>query len=71
MFDFVKKIKMIYLTLFFTLALSKRFLEDLSSIPKCYGAIFDAGSSGTRVYIYEWECREQWVLPMVDAKESV
>lgn len=39
---------------------SYRFLapnEDPTIDPQCYGAIFDAGSSGTRVYIYEWNCR--------------
>lgn len=24
----------------------------------CYGVMFDGGSSGTRVYVYSWDCRE-------------
>jgi len=23
----------------------------------CYGVMLDAGSSGTRVYVYNWPCR--------------
>ena len=24
----------------------------------CYGSVFDAGSSATRVNVYSWDCRE-------------
>ncbi|CAD8083854.1 unnamed protein product [Paramecium primaurelia] len=52
---------------------SKRFLtsvEDLQNTPQCYGSIFDAGSSGTRVYVYQWSCREEWTLPMINLTEA-
>ncbi|CAD8186828.1 unnamed protein product [Paramecium octaurelia] len=52
---------------------SFRFLatdDNLQSTPQCYGAIFDAGSSGTRVYVYQWSCREGWTLPMIDLSET-
>jgi len=29
----------------------------------CPGIVYDAGSSGTRVYIYEWDCRTSWTVP--------
>lgn len=33
--------------------------------------MFDAGSSGTRVYIYKWACRKTKTLPLVDIEEKV
>lgn len=37
----------------------------------CYGAMFDAGSSGTRVYVYKWDCRDIKEVPLVDITEEV
>lgn len=34
----------------------------------CYGAIFDAGSSGTRLYVYSWPCRGFVSLPSLSPK---
>ncbi|KAL0478804.1 ectonucleoside triphosphate diphosphohydrolase [Acrasis kona] len=32
---------------------------------KCYGIMFDAGSSGTRIYVYNWPCRTKTSTPKV------
>lgn len=32
----------------------------------CFGSMFDAGSSGTRVYIYTWPCRTANTYPLID-----
>ncbi|CAD8093950.1 unnamed protein product [Paramecium sonneborni] len=64
---------MIFLISLICAVYSNRFLapdEDLKNNPQCYGSIFDAGSSGTRVYIYQWNCRKEWTLPMVNLSET-
>jgi Golgi nucleoside diphosphatase len=33
--------------------------------------MFDAGSSGTRVYVYKWKCREQQSTPQVVVTEDI
>lgn len=35
----------------------------------CYGVMFDGGSSGTRVYVYSWDCRESQTMPMITLSE--
>ncbi|CAD8122222.1 unnamed protein product [Paramecium sonneborni] len=37
---------------------------------KCYGVMFDGGSSGTRVYVYQWNCRESQTMPYVSLSEK-
>ncbi|KAL0486860.1 ectonucleoside triphosphate diphosphohydrolase [Acrasis kona] len=54
----------------YTLSVTLRnFLSNPSR--KCYGVVFDAGSSGTRVYVYKWECRKTFSTPKVDIAEQI
>ncbi|CAD8196466.1 unnamed protein product [Paramecium pentaurelia] len=36
----------------------------------CYGVMFDAGSSGTRVYVYSWSCRENKTMAYINITEK-
>lgn len=36
---------------------------------KCFGLMFDAGSSGTRVYVYNWDCRQTQTLSYINLEE--
>jgi len=36
------------------------------TVEKCYGAILDAGSSSTKVSVYEWVCRDIVSLPKLN-----
>ncbi|KAM3129211.1 hypothetical protein pb186bvf_018686 [Paramecium bursaria] len=40
------------------------------SIPTCYGVNFDAGSSGTRVYVYNWQCRQVQSIPLINEENQ-
>ncbi|EGR31826.1 hypothetical protein IMG5_101400 [Ichthyophthirius multifiliis] len=40
--------------------------KQSESQDKCYGIVFDCGSSGTRYYVYQWECRSESSLPQLD-----
>jgi len=31
--------------------------SNLSESPVCYGAVFDAGSTSTKLSLFEWPCR--------------
>lgn len=67
----------VHLTLIFSVLSSKndknlqfhfnRFaLYKQNNNPICYGVNFDAGSSGTRVYVYKWSCRRTQQAPDLD-----
>jgi hypothetical protein len=43
----------------------------LSDSEICYGVMFDAGSSGTRVYVYKWPCRVIQSMVNVNIGEEV
>ena len=40
------------LFLLFSFTIARKNLKGF--VPTCYGVNFDAGSSGTRVYVYNW-----------------
>ncbi|KAL0481942.1 apyrase [Acrasis kona] len=52
-----------------------RIVQNLSpqdpSQKMCYGVVFDAGSSGTRVYVYKWECRKTSSTPRLQVSEQI
>ncbi|CAD8124942.1 unnamed protein product [Paramecium sonneborni] len=52
--------------------LTKGTIQNIWNIEgsKCYGVMFDAGSSGTRVYVYQWNCRETQTMPYVSLSEK-
>ncbi|KAM3142553.1 hypothetical protein pb186bvf_005455 [Paramecium bursaria] len=57
--------------LFLIIAAQAQFLVPVESEQEiCYGVIFDAGSSGTRVYIYNWECRTIQTWAYVNISQS-
>jgi apyrase len=42
-----------------------------SSSSTCYGVLFDAGSSGTRIYVYKWPCRTVQSPPKIVVTEAI
>ena len=42
-----------------------------SDVPLCYGAVFDAGSTSTKVSLFEWPCRQDNTYPMLKLNQTI
>jgi apyrase len=48
------------------LTMDRFLMYKQQSYETCYGVEMDAGSSGTRVYVYKWPCRQTSIAPRLD-----
>ncbi|KRX11105.1 hypothetical protein PPERSA_05214 [Pseudocohnilembus persalinus] len=47
-----------------------QYLKASEDQETCYGLIFDAGSSSTKINLYQWSCRTIQTVPEIDAKAT-